>query len=33
MPRVVIAGEPMRMPLVMAGFCESKGMPFLLTVI
>ena len=31
-PRVVIAGEPMRMPEVTIGFCGSFGMPFLLTV-
>ena len=32
MPRVVIAGEPTRMPLVMNGFCGSCGTEFLLTV-
>ena len=31
-PRVVIAGVPMRMPLVTVGFCGSFGMAFLLTV-
>ncbi len=32
MPRVVTAGVPMRMPLVMNGLRVSKGMAFLLTV-
>jgi hypothetical protein len=32
-PRVVIAGEPMRMPLVTNGDCGSLGTAFLLTVI
>ena len=31
-PRVVIAGEPMRMPLVTIGFCGSFGIAFLFTV-
>ena len=31
-PRVVIAGEPMRTPLVTIGFCGSFGIAFLLTV-
>ena len=31
-PRVVPAGEPSRMPEVIAGFSGSKGMPFLLQV-
>ena len=31
-PRDVIAGEPMRMPLVTIGFCWSNGIAFLFTV-
>src|SRR5487761_2230085 len=31
-PRLVIAGLPMRMPLVTVGFCGSLGIAFLLTV-
>ena len=32
MPRVVTAGVPMRMPLVIKGLWVSKGIVFLLTV-